>query len=113
MPTRMAPSKPIILAQTGSVEQGGDRGEWLVDSIDKLAASPMFQGLIYFNVSKVEPGAPSCNPVDWRVYDPDSDTGVDGFLQALRSIEGGADAEEPPMTYQIMIPLVGTLSWPN
>lgn len=102
----MAPSKPIFLAQTGTVEQGGDRGKWLMDSFDKLAASPMFQGLIYFNVSKVEPGAPSCNPVDWRVYNPDSDVGADGFIRALRVFEGGGG--EPPLAYQVMIPLVGS-----
>lgn len=102
----MAPNRPILLAQTGSVEQGGDRGAWLVDSFDKLASAPMFKGLIYFNVSKVEPGAPSCNPVDWRVYDPDSDSGEDGFVQAMLAFEGGGTDESPP-TYQVMIPLVG------
>jgi hypothetical protein len=109
----MAPSKPIVLAQTGSVEQGGDRGEWLVDSFDKLTTSPMFRGLIYFNVSKVEPGAPSCNPVDWRVYDPDSDSGVDGFIQALRVLEGGDGGGELQLEYQVMIPFVASLNWPN
>jgi hypothetical protein len=102
----MAPSKPIVLAQTGTVEQGGDRGTWLMDSFDKLAAAPMFQGLIYFNVSKVEPGAPSCNPVDWRVYNPESDVGEDGFIEAIRVFEGGG-VDEAPASYQVMIPLVG------
>jgi hypothetical protein len=100
----MAPGKPIFLAQTGTVAQGGDRGEWLVDSFDKLATYPMFQALIYFNVSKVEAGAPSCNPVDWRIYDPDADVGVDAFLEALRVFESAG----PPPSYQVMIPLVGS-----
>ena len=104
----MAPNKPIFLAQTGTVEQGGDRGEWLLDSFGQLASSAMFQGMIYFNVSKVEQGAPSCNPVDWRVYNPDTDVGDDGFVEAVRVFEGGSGIEEAPMPYQVMIPLVGS-----
>jgi hypothetical protein len=46
--------------------------------------------LIYFNVSKVEAGAPSCNPVDWRVYKPEMGEGEDGFIQALEILGGGA-----------------------
>jgi beta-mannanase len=104
----MAPSKPIFLAQTGTVEQGGDRGEWLLDSFAQLSSSAMFQGMIYFNVSKVEHGAPSCNPVDWRVYNPDTDVGDDGFIEALRVFEGGSGIEVAPMAFQVMIPLVGS-----
>lgn len=100
----MAPTKPIFLAQTGTVAQGGDRGEWLANSFGKLSDSPMFQALIYFNVSKIEVGAPSCNPVDWRIYDPDADVGVDAFLEALRISEGGG----APASFQVMIPLVGS-----
>lgn len=103
----MAPSKPIFLTQTGTVEQGGDRSEWLLDSFDKLASSPMFQGILYFNVAKVEQGAPSCNPVDWRVYNPDTDVGESGFIQALRAFESTGEVEVPQMSYQVLIPLVG------
>ncbi len=42
----MAPEKPIILAQTGTVEQGGDKGQWLMDSFQKLRQEANFRGLI-------------------------------------------------------------------
>jgi beta-mannanase len=84
----MAPGKPIFLAQMGTVEQGGDKGEWLVETFEKLRQEKNFRGLIYFNVSKVEAGAPSCNPVDWRVYDPEIGEGVEGFIETLQELDG-------------------------
>jgi hypothetical protein len=86
----MAPEKPIFLAQTGTVEQGGDKGTWLVDTFEHLGQVKNFRGLIYFNVSKEEAGAPSCNPVDWRVYDPEVGEGEEGFIEALQILGGGA-----------------------
>jgi hypothetical protein len=84
----MAPSKPIILAQTGTVAEGGDKGAWLLDTFGKLGESENFRGLIYFNVSKEESGAPSCNPVDWRVYNPEAGMGEEDFIEAMRYFEG-------------------------
>jgi hypothetical protein len=88
----MAPEKPIFLAQTGTVEQGGDKGSWLVDTFENLGQVKNFRGLIYFNVSKEEAGAPSCNPVDWRVYDPEIGEGEEGFIEAMQILGGGAAA---------------------
>jgi hypothetical protein len=101
----MAPGKPIFLAQTGTVGQGGDRGAWLVDTFQQLSQVDNFRGLIYFNVSKVEAGAPSCNPVDWRVYKPEMGEGEEGFIQALRLIEGGT-ASPQPISNLVFIPLM-------
>jgi hypothetical protein len=100
----MAPSKPIFLAQTGTVAEGGDKGAWLVDTFGKLAESENFRGLIYFNVSKAESGAPSCNPVDWRVYQPEAGVGEEDFIEAVRLLGGGA-AEDPPSHY-VFMPIV-------
>jgi hypothetical protein len=99
----MAPEKPIFLAQTGTVEQGGDRGEWLVDSFQKLSEVGSFRGLIYFNVSKPEAGAPSCNPVDWRVYNPEEGSGDGDFIEAMLVLGGGA---APPPSNMIFLPMV-------
>ena len=99
----MAPEKPIFLAQTGTVEQGGDRGEWLKDSFQKLSEEPNFRGLIYFNVSKPEAGAPSCNPVDWRVYNPEVGSGEGGFIEAMLALGGGV---APPPKTMVYIPMV-------
>jgi hypothetical protein len=100
----MAPEKPIFLAQTGSVEQGGDKAAWLTDSFSKLSEAPMLRGILYFNVSKVEGAAPSCNPVDWRVYKPEIDKGELGFIDAIRILEGGS-AEGAKFIHQVFIPL--------
>jgi hypothetical protein len=86
----MAPEKPIFLAQTGTVEQGGDKGTWLVETFERLSQAKNFRGLIYFNVSKEEAGAPACNPVDWRVYNPEMGEGEEGFIEALQILGGGA-----------------------
>jgi len=100
----MAPEKSIFLAQTGTVAQGGDKSSWIRESFDKIADFPMAQGIIYFNVFKVEPGAPSCNPVDWRVYKPEMDTGDPGFLDALRIFESQHDG--PDALHQVFIPIM-------
>ncbi|NIM94919.1 MAG: hypothetical protein GTO18_14555 [Anaerolineales bacterium] len=103
----MAPDKPVFLAQTGTVEQGGDKGEWLKDSFSELATVQQFRAVIYFNVSKTEAGAPFCNPVDWRVYRPDDGTGDDAFVEAVRILEGGDPVGEPPvLNNHIFIPLL-------
>ena len=98
----MAPEKPIFLAQTGTVEQGGDKGSWLVDTFEHLGQVKNFRGLIYFNVSKEEAGAPACNPVDWRVYNPEMGEGEEGFIEALQILGGGAGV---PGSF-VFIPLV-------
>jgi len=100
----MAPSKPIFLAQTGTVEQGGDKGVWLMDTFQKLSEVTNFRGLIYFNVSKVEAGAPLCNPVEWRVYNPEMGVGDGGFIEAILALGGGAMV--PPPSNMIYFPMV-------
>src|SRR5262245_54263633 len=64
----MAPSKPIFLAQTGSVNWGGDKNAWLDDSYTQLAAYPAFRAVIYFHKRNYE-GLP-CDPAEWRYYAP-------------------------------------------
>jgi beta-mannanase len=100
----MAPDKPIFLAQTGTVEQGGDKDAWLIESFAGLANAPGLRAIIYFNVAKDEPSAPRCHPVDWRVYDPQIGSGYQGFLEGVLHLQGVMD----PMNIeaQIYFPLV-------
>jgi len=84
----MAPGKPIFIAQTGTVADGGDKDAWLVDTFTKFAAFDGLAGILYFNVIKQE--SPACEWVDWRVFDPESGTGSSGFIEALRAIESAA-----------------------
>jgi hypothetical protein len=91
----MAPAKPILIAQTGVVDIGGDKDAWLVDTFTKFAQFEGMAGVLYFNVIKQE--SPACEWVDWRVFDPDSSLGSSGFIEALRSIETsvGLDRADP------------------
>jgi hypothetical protein len=100
----MAPGKPIILAQTGTVAEGGDKDTWLVDSFSKLAQLDGMAAVVYFNVSKPEAGAPYCNPVDWRVYDPERDTGTPGFLRAMHAL--AAAQETAALDHHLYVPVV-------
>ncbi len=102
---QMAPGKPIFLAQTGTVAEGGDKDAWLVDSFSKLASMEGAAGIVYFNVAKPESGAPYCNPVDWRVYDPSRDSGSQGFLAGVQAL---APTAAPTITfsYSLFVPVV-------
>jgi hypothetical protein len=85
----MAPEKPIILAQIGTVEVGPDgpdydrKNDWLRDTYSKLAAYPGVKGIIYLNVVKAEPTISKCRPVDWRIYDKHGNVAFEGFLEAV------------------------------
>lgn len=96
----MAPEKPIFITQMGSVEEGGDRSAWFMESFAELSNAPMLRGILYFNVSKPEASAPACDPVDWRVYYPELATGDVGFLEALRVLEPGV-----VYGYQVFLPM--------
>jgi hypothetical protein len=66
----------------------------------------MLQAILYFNVSKTEAGAPSCDPVDWRVYNPEQGTGSQGFLDAVQILAAGEEVVEPPApAHTVFIPL--------
>ena len=64
--TAMAPSKPIFIAQTGTVNVPEDtsdptqnKSDWIREVVSALADYPGLQGIIYFNKSKAE-GLPNC-----------------------------------------------------
>lgn len=48
--------KPILLTQTGSVTETGDRDQWLRDMFRNLQEDPQVIGAIYFNRDKFEGG---------------------------------------------------------
>ena len=86
---KMAPDKPIFVAQTASVAEGGDKDAWLLDTFSELDDFSGLEALIYFNVAKPEAGGASCPIVDWRVFDPRSGRGHQGFLGAVERMENG------------------------
>ena len=48
----MAPGKPIMIAEIGSVTEGLDRGAWFQDILAKIGSYPAVTGILYF--SKLE-----------------------------------------------------------
>jgi len=55
--------KPIVIAEFGSVEQGGSKAEWLLDAYKKMRGYPRVKAVIYYNA--VESDAQSRQ--DWRI----------------------------------------------
>ncbi|MBW1780739.1 MAG: endoglucanase [Deltaproteobacteria bacterium] len=53
----LAPNKPIIVFETGSVDQGGDKKRWIKNAFD-TAREWKLKGLVWFQVSK---------EYDWRI----------------------------------------------
>lgn len=59
---QVAPDKPMMIAETASAEQGGDKAAWITSAfIEKIPTSfPLLKAIIWFNFNKEsEP--------DWRV----------------------------------------------
>lgn len=86
----MAPSKPIFIAQTATVDQGGEKNVWLDDSYTRLAAYPAVRAVMYFHKRKAA-GLP-CDPVEWRFYAPANGIVYPGILEALSRAENGFGA---------------------
>jgi hypothetical protein len=94
---KLAPEKPIFVAQTATVAQGGDKDAWLLDTFSALDDFDGLEAVIYFNVAKPEAGGASCRVVDWRLFDPNSNHGRQGFLSAVDRMENGKhDASQDP-----------------
>jgi hypothetical protein len=83
----LAPSKPIFIAQTATVDWGGDKDQWLRDTYTDLAAYPALRGILYFH-KRLDLGLP-CDPVDWRVYAPSENIEFSGLLDALDNQDAG------------------------
>jgi beta-mannanase len=56
---KLAPGKPLMIAETGCTEEGGDKGNWIAETWETLKDRfPRIKALIWFNINK------EC---DWRV----------------------------------------------
>jgi beta-mannanase len=60
---RALSAKPLMLAEIGSAEQGGDKAAWITDFFARLAARPEVRGFVWFNHDK---------EADWRVQSSDA-----------------------------------------
>lgn len=70
---RIAPSKPILIAETASAEQGGDKARWVADLLADIDGYPRLSGLVWFNHVK---------ETDWRVQS--SEDARAAFVVGLR-----------------------------
>jgi beta-mannanase len=55
----LAPTKPLMIAETASVEQGGSKAAWISDFFTQLRNNPDILAFVWFNIAK-----PS---TDWRI----------------------------------------------
>ena len=58
-----APTKPVVLAQTGSSAQGGDKAQWIQDLFALADEEPSLVALIWFDLDKFEVGT----DMDWTI----------------------------------------------
>jgi beta-mannanase len=57
--TARAPSKPFMIGEFASAEQGGDKGAWIADAAARMKAGyPQLRAFTWFNYNK---------ETDWRV----------------------------------------------
>lgn len=60
---RSLSTRPLMLSEIGSAEQGGDKTAWISDFFSRLAAHPEIRGVIWFNHEK---------EADWRIQSSDA-----------------------------------------
>jgi beta-mannanase len=76
--------KPIMIAESGSVEAGGDKAQWLADSATWIKAHPGIAAVVWFDTNQSSTG------LDWR---------ADSSLAALGAYE--TMARDPYFSGQI------------
>jgi hypothetical protein len=96
----MAPGKPIIVAEIGSVPDGVDRTVWFNDTLSKIGAYPGVRAIIYFNrvedVGNYPPPPnpqPNCDQVDYRL-DANGGEGKAAFKSKVTNAPYGYWASE-------------------
>jgi beta-mannanase len=47
----IAPSKPMVIGETGSTEAGGSKAAWITDMFETLPSFPKVRGLIWYDAS--------------------------------------------------------------
>lgn len=61
----IAPSKPMIIGETGSTESGGSKAQWITNMLSDLPTSfPKIGGLVWYDESVSGPGGHSDWPIE-------------------------------------------------
>lgn len=86
----MAPTKPIFIAQTGSVnvpvnpsDPTQNRDDWIRSTFSDLANAKNVRAIIYFNKTNYEQNL-KCQPADYRFYNPATNTGSQGLIDIMK-----------------------------
>jgi hypothetical protein len=79
--------KPLFIAETATVKEGGDKDQWLQELFTRLAAYPRFRGVVYFNInSPFFPTLPGCPlGADYRLHEPGTNR-WSGFWNAMATL---------------------------
>jgi hypothetical protein len=70
----IAPTKPLMIAETGSPEAGGSKARWITDMFSYIRRTPRIRALVWFNENK---------ETDWRIQS--SDASVEAFRTGIRN----------------------------
>jgi len=77
---QLAPTKPLMIAETSSAEQGGSKANWITDALTTQLPNnfPNIKAILWFNADFTTSGQ-----ADWRIES--SSTAQQGFAQAMAS----------------------------
>ena len=76
----IAPTKPMIIGETGSTETGGSKAQWITDMLNDLPVSfPKIHGFLWYDVVGSGPGGHS----DWQIES--SSTSESAFASGIAS----------------------------
>jgi beta-mannanase len=78
--TTIAPSKPVMLAEINSTDQGGDKAAWFKDMLTKQIPTnfPQIQAVVIFNEDRSDQ-----ENVNWKIQS--TSNSLKGFTQAINS----------------------------
>lgn len=82
---RVAPGKPVLLAEVGATEDGGNKVSWVESFFPGLAANPDVMGFIWFDYAVTDGG----NTNDWRV--DSTSAAFEAFRQGLLDLGWGRE----------------------
>jgi hypothetical protein len=60
---RAVTTKPVLIAEVGSAEAGGDKAAWITAFFAMVEANPSIGGFVWFNIQK---------ETDWRIQSSSS-----------------------------------------
>ena len=84
--TELAPAKPMMIGETGSIEAGGSKAAWIDGMFASLPTMPAIRGLVWFNWRIFERGTFQEWPIE------SSTTAMAAFRRGIASSSFVADA---------------------